>query len=76
MVDSKPPAIQPKFRLLIRYTFRKSASSVSPRDISAIEHLLRAGKRQIEMYEDPSVKDCWISKEMQEWAESEHQHRQ
>ncbi|KAJ3854458.1 hypothetical protein EV368DRAFT_36691 [Lentinula lateritia] len=67
MVKTKPPSTQDKFSLYIRYTFRSNASSVSPRDVSAIEHLMRKGKRQLEMYEHPSVKDCWVSEEMQNW---------
>lgn len=69
MVSSKPVTSQPKFRLFVRYSFKTQATSVSPRDISAIEHLLRRGKRQIEMYEDPNVRDCWVSSEMLEWGE-------
>ncbi|KAI0632126.1 hypothetical protein C8Q77DRAFT_1123937 [Trametes polyzona] len=80
MVNSKPPAAQPKFRLFVRYSFKTQANAISPRDISAIEHLLRRGKRQIEMYEDPNVRDCWVSREMVEWGErnngrKEEQHR-
>ena len=30
---------------------------ISPRDHSAIEYLLRRGKRQLEAYQDDSVKD-------------------
>lgn len=67
MALAKPPPTRPKFLLFVRYTFRTNASSVSPRDVSAIEHLLRKGKRQIEMYEDPQVRDCWVSEEMQGW---------
>lgn len=64
---SKPTETQAKFDILIRYTFRTQASSVGPRQISAIEHLLRKGKRQMEIYEAPLVKDCYISQEMKEW---------
>ncbi|ESK95030.1 heat shock [Moniliophthora roreri MCA 2997] len=67
MVRSKPPASRLKFSLFVRYTFRTNASNISPRDVSTIEHLLRKGKRQLEMYETPSVKDCWVSEEMRDW---------
>ncbi|OSD07221.1 hypothetical protein PYCCODRAFT_1463520 [Trametes coccinea BRFM310] len=60
MVNTKPPTAQPKFRLFVRYSFKTQATSISPRNISTIEHLLRRGRRQIEMYEDPNVRDCWI----------------
>ncbi|KAJ7600710.1 hypothetical protein C8J56DRAFT_847282 [Mycena floridula] len=71
MAQRKPQSTRAKFDLLVRYTFRQRASSVSARDVSAIEHLMRTGKRKIEMYEDPSVKDCWVSEEMQEWSKSQ-----
>src|SRR6267154_1350318 len=61
MVHTKPVLTQPKFLLFVRYTFHTQASSVSPRDVAAIEHLLRRGKRQLEIYEQPSVRDCQIS---------------
>lgn len=67
MTTHKPASTRPKFLLLVRYTFRNNAGSVGARDVSAIEHLLRKGKRQVEMYEDRSVKDCWVSGEMREW---------
>lgn len=67
MVHVKPVEAQPKFSLFVRYTFHKNATEVSPRNISFIEHLLRKGTRQIELYEDPGVKDCFVSQEMVEW---------
>lgn len=68
MVNAKPPAVQSKFRLFVRYTFKTQATAVSPRDIAAIEHLLRRGRRQLEMYEDPKVRDCFVTTEMLHWA--------
>ena len=73
MVHTKPPSTQPKFKTFVRYTFKTQAFSVSAKDISAIEHLLRKGKKQLEVYEDPKVRDCWVSKEMQEWDERDRQ---
>ncbi|KAI0345777.1 hypothetical protein BDW22DRAFT_1389674 [Trametopsis cervina] len=67
MAYSKPPAARPKFSLFVRYTFKTQSTAISTRDVSAIEHLLRKGKRQIEMYEDPKVRDCWVSQEMRDW---------
>jgi len=64
---TKPMETRAKFDILIRYTFRTHASSVNPRQISAIEHLLRKGKRQLEIYEAPLVKDCYVSQEMKQW---------
>ncbi|GLB38319.1 putative complex I LYR family protein [Lyophyllum shimeji] len=70
MVRSKPPETRPKFLLFVRYTFHTNASKVPPRNVSAIEHLLRKGKRQIEMYEDAAVKDCWVSGDMLAWEKA------
>lgn len=64
---TKPAETRAKFDILIRYTFRTQASSVGPRQISAIEFLLRKGKRQLEIYEAPLVKDCYVSQEMRQW---------
>ncbi|EPQ54444.1 hypothetical protein GLOTRDRAFT_76958 [Gloeophyllum trabeum ATCC 11539] len=71
MVRTKPPVVQPKFRLFVRYTFHAQARAVSPRNISAIEHLLRRGRNQLEMYEQSQVRDCWVSKQMRDWEERE-----
>ncbi|PFH54079.1 hypothetical protein AMATHDRAFT_136135 [Amanita thiersii Skay4041] len=68
MVATKPPATRPKFRLFVQHSFRTNATNLSPRDVSAIEHLLRKGRRQLEVYEHASVKDCWVSQEMNVWA--------
>ncbi|KAI9454818.1 hypothetical protein HD554DRAFT_2149715 [Boletus coccyginus] len=70
MVRTKPPHAQPKFSLFVRYTFHTQASSLSPRNVAAVEHLLRRGTRQIEMYENPSVKDCQISQTMIDWEQA------
>jgi succinate dehydrogenase assembly factor 1 len=64
---TKPMETRAKFDILIRYSFRTQASSVNPRQISAIEYLLRKGKRQLEIYEAPLVKDCYVSQEMKQW---------
>ncbi|KAJ7644141.1 hypothetical protein FB45DRAFT_735560 [Roridomyces roridus] len=72
---SKPETTRAKWDLMLRYTFRKQAGSVPPRSLSAIEHLLRAGERQVSMFEDKSVKDCWLSAEMREWEEAQKQRR-
>ena len=69
MVNTKSDFAQPKFRLFIRFSFHTNASKVSARDVSSVEHLLRKWTRQIELYEDPGVKDCWVSEEMISWNE-------
>ena len=73
MAHAKPPTTQDKFRLFVRYTFRTQAAALSHRDVSAIEHLLRKGRRQLETFEDGTVKDVWVSSEMRAW-EREHAH--
>lgn len=70
MVQNKPVETRPKFSLFVRYTFHQNATKVSPRNLSYIEHLLRQGKKQIEMYEDHAVKDCWVSGDMRAWEAS------
>ncbi|KAG2155838.1 uncharacterized protein EDB93DRAFT_55177 [Suillus bovinus] len=70
MVRTKPALTQAKFLLFVRYNFHTQASSVSPREVAAIEHLLRRGRRQLEMYEQPSVKDCQISQVMSDWEQN------
>ncbi|KAG2151390.1 hypothetical protein DEU56DRAFT_727883 [Suillus clintonianus] len=75
MVRTKPVLTQPKFLLFVRYNFHTQVSSVSPRDVAAIEHLLRRGRRQLEMYEQPSVRDCQISQAMNDWEQSRRESR-
>jgi succinate dehydrogenase assembly factor 1 len=67
MVRTKSLDKQDKFRLYVRYQFKNQATSVSPRDLNAVEHLIRKGRRQLETYESPAVKDCWVSQQMREW---------
>ncbi|KAL4081071.1 hypothetical protein J3A83DRAFT_133788 [Scleroderma citrinum] len=71
MVRTKPLHSQAKFSLFVRYMFHTQASAVPPRNISAIEHLLRRGRRQIELYESSSIKDCHISQAMKDWEQSQ-----
>lgn len=72
MVGTKPPTTRPKFHLFVRYTFRKQAEAISPRDVSAVEYLLRHGRRQLETYEDPQVRDVRVSKDMRAWELDRH----
>ncbi|KAH9989705.1 hypothetical protein BJV74DRAFT_878144 [Russula compacta] len=71
MVRTKPPSSREHFRLFVRYNFKTQAAAVSPRNVGVIEHLMRRGKRQLEMYENPAVKDCWVSQEMRNWEAQE-----
>jgi succinate dehydrogenase assembly factor 1 len=52
---------------MVRHTFHTNARSISSRDINTIDHLLRRGRRQLEMYSDPGVKDCHVSEAMRQW---------
>lgn len=72
MVRTKPLHTQAKFALFVRYMFHTQASLVSPHNITAVEHLLRRGRGQIELYESPSVSDCHVSQAMKDW---EQRHR-
>ncbi|KAH7885346.1 hypothetical protein F5I97DRAFT_1937573 [Phlebopus sp. FC_14] len=69
MVRTKPVHAQPKFLLFVRFSFHMQAASVTPRNVAAIEHLIRRGRRQIEMYENSSIKDCQISQAMRDWEQ-------
>jgi succinate dehydrogenase assembly factor 1 len=40
---------------------------VSAREYAVIEHLVRKGKRDIELWENPGVKDVVTSKQMTNW---------
>lgn len=73
MVRNKPPSVQPKFSLFVRWSFRTQSAGISPRNVSTIEHLLRKGNRQLETYESSAVKDCWVSGEMKRWDEEQKQ---
>lgn len=76
MTRTKPTEAQPKFRLLVRYTFHANSTKVAPRNVSYIEHLLRKGVRQLESYENPAVKDCWVSEEMVAWHNARSTNRE
>lgn len=68
MVNSKPPPARPNFNILVQYEFRVRGA-VSPRDVNAVEYLMRQGRKKLEMLEDRGVKDCWVSAEMRTWWE-------
>ncbi|KAF9516429.1 hypothetical protein BS47DRAFT_1259885, partial [Hydnum rufescens UP504] len=67
MTTAKPALARPKFRLFVHYHFRKNAA-ISPRDIGTVEYLLRQGIKQVDMYENPSIRDCHLTYDMLEWA--------
>lgn len=80
IVRTKPEHTRSKFLLLIRHAFRSpnvngTSTAVSPRDFGTIEFLLRKGKKQVDMWSDPSVRDCWVSEEMRDWERRDSQWR-
>ena len=64
---TKPQQAQANFRLLIRHTFRTQALAISPKQITAVEHLLRKAKKTVEMWEASTVRDVSVSGAMREW---------
>ncbi|CAB4492924.1 hypothetical protein RhiirA5_348888 [Rhizophagus irregularis] len=54
-VRKKPIEAQNRFQQFVRSQFRQH--TISPRDHNMIEYMLRKGKRQLEVYENDSVKD-------------------
>ncbi|KDQ06785.1 hypothetical protein BOTBODRAFT_140732 [Botryobasidium botryosum FD-172 SS1] len=67
MVRTKPTAARPKFLLFARYHFRERGGAVSPRNITAVEYMVRQGMKQVEMFENPSIKDCSVTDDMRRW---------
>ena len=70
MTRTKPASTRPKFELFVRHAFHTSAASVSPRELTTIEYLLRKGGRQLEMFESADVRDITLSQEMLAWGRS------
>ncbi|CAB4436421.1 unnamed protein product [Rhizophagus irregularis] len=54
-VRKKPIETQNRFQQFVRSQFRQH--TILPRDHNMIEYMLRKGKRQLEVYENDSVKD-------------------
>jgi len=69
MTRTKPPGNRDKFIIFVAYTFRKNSKSASPRDFATIEHMVRQGAKQLEMYENPALRDCFLTDEMALWAQ-------
>ncbi|KAJ1668680.1 hypothetical protein IW140_002032 [Coemansia sp. RSA 1813] len=53
----KPAEAQPRFRAFARQEFEKNIASVKRTDVQAIEYLLRIGRRRLEQYMGPNVRD-------------------
>ncbi|KAG2025667.1 hypothetical protein GB937_002387 [Aspergillus fischeri] len=55
-IRKKPSETRSNFKAYTRAEFRKNMS-VSKKDFSAIEYLLRKGNRQLEMYSSPGIRN-------------------
>ncbi|KAL4930599.1 succinate dehydrogenase assembly factor 1 [Aspergillus undulatus] len=55
-IRKKPVESQSNFRFYARMEFEKHIS-ISKKDFSAIEYLLRKGSRQLEMYSSPGIRN-------------------
>ncbi|KAG8966139.1 hypothetical protein FRC03_012464 [Tulasnella sp. 419] len=75
---SKPPATRDKFVLYVHYNFRhpSKGGGVSKRDVSTIEYLIRSWHKTLEMWETGALRDCWVTKDMWEWGQSQKLLRQ
>ncbi|KAF8247431.1 hypothetical protein K440DRAFT_550860 [Wilcoxina mikolae CBS 423.85] len=58
MVREKPMESQANFREYVRDEFREHLS-VSKKDFATIEHLLRLGRRKLDTYSQPGVKNIY-----------------
>ncbi|ORY66246.1 uncharacterized protein BCR38DRAFT_339720 [Pseudomassariella vexata] len=52
----KPEATRPHFESFARIEFEKSIN-IDKKDFAAVEFLLRKGRRQLEVYSAPGIKD-------------------
>ncbi|KAI1750895.1 hypothetical protein F4782DRAFT_227421 [Xylaria castorea] len=52
----KPKETRPHFEAFARYEFDKNIM-IDKRDFAAIEFLLRKGRRQLDVYSAPGIKD-------------------
>ncbi|KAF2876268.1 complex 1 protein-domain-containing protein [Massariosphaeria phaeospora] len=57
-VRDKPSATRSNFRAFARAEFRKHIS-ISKKDFSTIEYLLRRGRNQLESYHDPEIRNIY-----------------
>ncbi|KZW03379.1 hypothetical protein EXIGLDRAFT_725819 [Exidia glandulosa HHB12029] len=64
MVRTKPPATRDHFLALVRSHFRTQAHAVSPRNVSAVEYLMRRTQRTLEGWEDDGVRDVGVTPDM------------
>ncbi|KAJ1955752.1 hypothetical protein EC988_001713 [Linderina pennispora] len=48
---------QPRFYAFTRREFEKNIGSMKRTDVKAIEYLMRIGRRRLEQYRNPNVRD-------------------
>ncbi|ORX69565.1 hypothetical protein DL89DRAFT_267752 [Linderina pennispora] len=56
-VRTKPEEAQPRFYAFTRREFEKNIGSMKRTDVKAIEYLMRIGRRRLEQYRNPNVRD-------------------
>ncbi|KAJ2807938.1 hypothetical protein H4R20_001071 [Coemansia guatemalensis] len=56
-IRNKPETSRPRFYAFARREFDKNISAISRTDVGAIEHLLRVGRRRLEQYMSPNIRD-------------------
>ncbi|KAJ2725554.1 hypothetical protein GGI07_001182 [Coemansia sp. Benny D115] len=59
-IAKKPEEARPRFRAFARHEFDKNIGSMKRTDVKAIEYLLRVGRRRMEQYMGPNVRDISI----------------
>lgn len=64
MTRTKPAVAQDRFLCLVRAHFRAQAQAVSPRNVSAVEYLMRRSARTLEGWESDEVRDVGVSEDM------------
>ncbi|KZT56365.1 hypothetical protein CALCODRAFT_497535 [Calocera cornea HHB12733] len=66
-IHLKPPAQRASWRRFYRFRFRTTTASVGRRDISAVEYLLRQGRRQVDGFADKGVTGVGVGEEQLRW---------
>ncbi|KAJ2862767.1 hypothetical protein GGH94_004064 [Coemansia aciculifera] len=59
-IEKKPEESKARFQAFARHEFEKNIASLRRTDVKAIEHLLRVGRRRLEQYQSPNVRDITI----------------
>ncbi|KAA8892879.1 complex 1 protein-domain-containing protein [Sphaerosporella brunnea] len=56
MIKKKPAESQHNFRDYVRHEFRHNFG-LNKKDFATIEHLLRVGRKKLELYSQPGIKN-------------------